>query len=1333
MSNSYDLTQLDPNAFENMVNFLAMKVLGQGVAGFAPGSDGGRDGYFEGEAAYPSNKTRWAGIWYIQSKFHKPHLSGDPQKWLIKQVREEIKSFNNPTSAREIPDVWIIATNIDPSGVPETGAFDKIYKIVKESLDAKIKFDIWGGRRILDFLAADPSVASYFGHFLTPGHVITSLYDQLNDKSSQLKSIVEHLVVGQFNEQIYTKLEQAGSSSNTRPKIHELFVDLPFISQAGDHSSEILSALVSSSSNIHKVSAWGHDRESWRKWCKVAKRSRIILLKGGPGQGKSTAGQYFAQIQRAALILEKGGPVVTHATRVVAEQFKVVAQSQGFWSETPRVPITIELKDFAAWYGSKPDSEPRGILSYISERISLKTEQKVLTGTVKRALGLKSWFINFDGLDEVPNDVKDKVADEINRFVDEMLPLIDADALILCTTRPQGYSGQFDKLDATVAVLSQLPAPIALACASAVVKFDRTETEAEYSVEVLKSAMQSQQVLELMTTPLQSHIMAVVVRDGGRPPEKRWELFDNFYKVMKKRESQKDFQDQRISKLLREDDTLLKAIHTRLGIVLHALAEDSRGAETTLEKADFEKLAHKTTSMLIDENVDGVVEALMEATTERLVFVNTPESSNTVRFDVRQLQEFFAGEFIYSETSPEEMTSRMEAICTDAHWREVMHFSLSALVVNGRRTELALATKVLASADNAGNCHLEKILSKRMAIGALLGIRLLNEGVLEQDKRLRQNFLSVLTPIYASTDKSILRLLNVKKHPNSQSWFLNAMIEHLFEASESESIGAALALICTLPDEHPRTSDVLEKIKASSNKCLQAIYSTFYRKIRNSNSISAASDIAPPKEWFVVGTLDFVLSISLRKDFDYSQPINLLANNAFMLFRTAAFQRLSPASTKLMFALLDVGFKSINRQSVSGRNPKVKNIYKGMELEAPEFSWRTKSVSDVLQFSVPSSENLGPLLKFVNSIILFAANKTHENLCEVIKLSSLFGMLSKVLPSSLSTYIPLAPWRRQCGDQLTLLHNMSERDFIKLIETGRMGAEILPAHSEEISIEGDYTEYGWSNICRDYPTLVLEIWMDDIADRKGQYSKPKFVSCIEKVFYSEPRWVGNYILQWGKLFNLLPDNGVALREYLTGCDLGLEKEYVTHSEIIPFSIDLDREARWLPVFAEALIIRLPFGDSLNRRPHYKPTFSYTSNTLDDFGLSASVLEGLYLDRAQSSEIRRAALALSLSRVFSESSEARAFFYSNDLDLVVTEFVASDSPTWFIRSIMIFSELHLKHDDRRAMALIGNCFHMYRDNYQLGLMMQTLMRSWRERSNAPVQSNQLLAKWLEAEV
>ncbi|MDJ0572511.1 MAG: hypothetical protein QNJ53_26215 [Pleurocapsa sp. MO_192.B19] len=47
MSDSYDLTKLDPNTFEHLVNLLAMKVLGAGHTGFGPGSDGGRDGYME--------------------------------------------------------------------------------------------------------------------------------------------------------------------------------------------------------------------------------------------------------------------------------------------------------------------------------------------------------------------------------------------------------------------------------------------------------------------------------------------------------------------------------------------------------------------------------------------------------------------------------------------------------------------------------------------------------------------------------------------------------------------------------------------------------------------------------------------------------------------------------------------------------------------------------------------------------------------------------------------------------------------------------------------------------------------------------------------------------------------------------------------------------------------------------------------------------------------------------------------------------------------------------------------------------------------------------------
>jgi hypothetical protein len=54
---TYDLTRFDPDAFEHMVNLLALKVLGAGTTGFGPGADGGRDGYFEGEGKRSDRPT----------------------------------------------------------------------------------------------------------------------------------------------------------------------------------------------------------------------------------------------------------------------------------------------------------------------------------------------------------------------------------------------------------------------------------------------------------------------------------------------------------------------------------------------------------------------------------------------------------------------------------------------------------------------------------------------------------------------------------------------------------------------------------------------------------------------------------------------------------------------------------------------------------------------------------------------------------------------------------------------------------------------------------------------------------------------------------------------------------------------------------------------------------------------------------------------------------------------------------------------------------------------------------------------------------------------------
>jgi hypothetical protein len=185
MADSYDLTRLDAHLFQHMANLLALRVLGAGHTSFGPGSDGGRDGFFEGEAPYPSETDRWSGTWYIQSKFHEPHLSTDPQKWLIQQISLELQKFARPNTRRVWPTNWIVVTNIDPSGTPETGSFDVARQLVHAARPGLAeRFHIWGGRKVLDLLAFHPEVAKYYKQFLSPGHVLTALYDEIRDASA---------------------------------------------------------------------------------------------------------------------------------------------------------------------------------------------------------------------------------------------------------------------------------------------------------------------------------------------------------------------------------------------------------------------------------------------------------------------------------------------------------------------------------------------------------------------------------------------------------------------------------------------------------------------------------------------------------------------------------------------------------------------------------------------------------------------------------------------------------------------------------------------------------------------------------------------------------------------------------------------------------------------------------------------------------------------------------------------------------------------------------------------------------------------------------------------
>ncbi|MGZ8262453.1 MAG: NACHT domain-containing protein, partial [Methylotenera sp.] len=752
------------------------------------------------------------------------HLSKDPQKWLIEQVKKEIEAFGQQGSDRIWPNNWIIATNIDPSGKPETGSFDAIKAMLKKSPGGnKVNVHVWSGRKILDLLALHGDVAKYYGHFLTPGHVLTALYEDLTESRASVEEIIRYFVVTQFNDNRYTKLEQAGSSSDVRPEVHDLFIDLPFRTHANQQSGEILAELCRASAQCHRYSLRNKFPDSWRGWNRHSKRARVFLIKGGPGQGKSTVGQYLCQIHRACLILDSDGPKVVDAIKVGASAVSNAAQRDGFWPTSPRIAIQIELKEFAHWYSQQPSTQSNGVLTYLAETVAKKIGSDVLVKTLKNAFAKRSWIVVFDGLDEVPNDSKDKVANEVMYFLNDVLVDIDADVLALCSSRPQGYSGQFDGLDGPVLGLALLDEDAAMRCAKPLLKFGRNSEESDKSIEILAAAILSPNVKELMTTPLQSHIMAVVVREGGRPPERRWQLFNGFYLVMKKRESLKDFKNPRIAKLLQED-LLLKSVHMRLGFVLHARAERSEGAQTALNKDEFRSLVHAVVTELDDHEIEQTVADVMEAITERLVLVSTPENGEQIRFDIRQLQEFFAAEFLYAGIDSTELGHRIETIGGDAHWREVMHFLMSALIENQRTTEVAVAVQVLRRLNEGDEGSSDNLYCRRMARAGLLASRLLIEGVLEQDQRDRQRIKPLVDPLGGIFDLEALRELDRITPPKSRKWLIELLLDKVESASPREYMGALFLLGLMLPEGHSASVQVLKAFNAAPIEWQEQLY-----------------------------------------------------------------------------------------------------------------------------------------------------------------------------------------------------------------------------------------------------------------------------------------------------------------------------------------------------------------------------------------------------------------------------------------------------------------------------------------------------------------------------
>jgi hypothetical protein len=1318
MSDSFDLTKLDPGTFEHLANALALRVLGAGHTSFGPGSDAGRDGYFEGEAPYPSEVDRWSGRWYIQSKFHKPHLSKDPQKWLLERVKEELAAFANPESKRVWPDNWILVTNVDPSGTAETGAYDAAIALIKDARPPLVsRFALWGGSKVLDLLSLYPDVSSRYAHFLTPGHVFTALFEQIKDAQPEVETILRNLIVRQLSDQQHTKLEQAGSDADTRPGIHRLFVDLPFQAPACNLQGMAMEYLVKTSAQRHSSGATHLTKSEWREWSRSPSRARVWFVKGGPGQGKSTFGQYFCQIQRASLILQDDCFLVPPNIRALAEEIREAAQCREFWPCVPRIPLTVELREFAQFFGRRGVEESKGILTFVAQRLSAGIEQAVSVGTLKRALRIRSWFFVFDGLDEVPHDVKDKVAGEVMHFLDDVLVETDSDALALCTSRPQGYAGEFANLDGPIVELINLNPEQALACATPVLKLGRSMDEAEKYCEILKSATDSPSVRELMTTPLQCHIMAVVVRDGGRPPERRWQLYTNFYQVIKRREANRDLADRRLARLLREDTQLLKTVHNRLGFALHARAETSKGAQTHLDRGEFRVLIEAAVAQMIEGDAANTVDVLMEATTDRLVLVNTPDNGDHVRFDIRPLQEFFAAEFIYESVNAEELRKRIDVIGGDAHWREVMHFLLSALVENGRHTELSVAVDALESIDREnGELH-SRLLRRRIGRGALLAARLLQEGVLEQDKRIRQQFRTALEPLCGLTGFIMLHPFTQVGQPNSRSWYLTFLIEAMREADRTESIGAATLLAYVLPDDDKRTPEVQALLLSSPTEYVTAVFEgRMEQRMYTRGS-------APPS-WLV----ETALKVLLRPEWPCLESKGLrAARDVLQSSGNAAFQAtetntLSPHHLELLRMFL------LRRHAEEGKQPTIKvdyGIIKAtfLDFDSDQLAFERLDLWDDLKL-----EDAPGVLQVVYRLLRFARSRSARHLFDTLRtIEGQRAIVLGVLPEELQALLPVSG-DTSASRQVQKLIDLGESGLQKLIDAVPPNQAAMSRRMNDIELHSDGSKEQWQQLVNDMPATALVMWSDSWWTAVRREDRPEFldkaeaIECLIERVLESPCLLTPHPHLWGRLLVKAPQYAPQLRRAFREAAAGpVVDGGFWRTSLSVFELVIPSDGVLLPHLANYLA-------SIGGRSHPtndpKGMLSAVGEQLRLMIPDCSQLECLASDYTAAARVRAAAMMLTILHPDCHSGlpelyEAIAELYSQEIGI------------WFLRVACFCIRMLGSEADKTSRLFIGSLLDASRSDYHGRAELQALLSDWREFSNAPIQTSGTLAAWLDA--
>lgn len=668
----YDFTRLSTRTFEQLTQALAAKALGPGVMVFGDGPDGGREASHIGKVPYPNEAEQWEGTIVLQAKFRqRPTTSRSDAAWAANQLKEELKATFRQGSPRVSPTHYIFATNVGLSSLPKKGG-----KAHLEDIASKFPlegFHLWDRDKIEALLDDSQSIRNGFLGYICPGDVLTEIRKHVRSEAPDFDKVIANFLEKELLADQYANLEQGGRIADEKIPISQVFIDLPTQSEETDGEPEGLAGQLLAIAG-ERLSPSSHDVADLQRGASSSGpvKGRLVLV-GGPGQGKTTLGQYVCQLFRTSLLQSR--PVSRLSPEARTAMALILSQSEEDGIDLPpvrRFPIRIPLTELSDSLAS--DESPSTLLEFMTERINRRVSRSLPAETLRAWLGEYPWLLVLDGLDEVPaSSNRAAILDLIRDFwVDAANE--DADVLVLATTRPQGYNNDFSPNAYRHITLAPLSDRHAL-------KYGRRLAQARHSsddekrakvIDRLEQAVRSPSTSKLMTSPLQVTIMSTLVGRGGSPPRERWNLFSEYYSVIYTREVEREIT---AAQVLEDHKPDIDAIHHRVALILQAEGELAGQGDARMSADRFATIVRQR---LAEEGHEGealteLTDRIIKAAGDRLVFL-VGLKEDEVGFEIRSLQEFMAAEALMNG-GEEHVTARLRAIAGVTSWRNVFLFA----------------------------------------------------------------------------------------------------------------------------------------------------------------------------------------------------------------------------------------------------------------------------------------------------------------------------------------------------------------------------------------------------------------------------------------------------------------------------------------------------------------------------------------------------------------------------------------------------------------------------------------------------------------------------------